>query len=542
MIMRTFFTLISSLAFIVILSSCSTLPHGVHPTTVPIQITTSTVELPNAANPDLKLQGTRIDFPYEISTYLVDKNKMQICLIAKETPKKANAPVLLLLYDLKEKKLLWSKKTYAWTMAFTDQRVVFYGFKSSFKTFGLDRENGNVVWQMDQSFYHPIKLKDNHIAFSGMITAFDMNTGLDLWSKKITNEYGWIDRKVIDEEMIASVDGLHRFNLKTGEGWSLVMTTGKTDHAKAVGANIASGILGGGYIPPEKITGLSSNILKQDDRVYFSATDDLHCIDYTSGKEIWHTELKEKKTGNVCLFLNKDKLILVNKGSSYRNGLYQKYGHPYIAMFDMTTGQELMWRAVDVEVPVKDVSYTKEDGFYLLTEDNILFYDYQGELKCKSGRVDKKTTNGIVNKAFNRARPFYIPLTTDQNVYQSLYSLKKDSNAVTLITNNGVSFINEQCNSEQDFSNSEMQEVFAITDDFLFMNPPDELISDPINPGRYTLTLLSRERNLLGSFSLPKFSRDRCEVLGGASEQPVLFYFNDNKSIVLCPLSPMNKK
>jgi len=532
--MKTTLILVLRIGFF--LFSCITFGQTVLPTKNPINIVSDTIEILNTISEEKDLVGSKYIVPYEIVKFKFDPEKMQLFLIAKAPKKSETKPQFLILYDLIKNKIIWSKIAYASDFSLIEDKVVIQGFKKSWKSFGLDRLSGDIKWQKDTYWYYPLITNNKYIAFTGRVTAFDLNTGQDLWSRKIKIKYGWREREVINGDLLASADGLHKFNLSTGEGWSVEMAMGKKDVGEVIGAAIA-----GVHTTSDKLVGLSSNILKQNDRVYFSAMNDLSCFDYNSGKEIWHIQLKERRTGDVVLFLNKEKLLLINKGNLYREGESESYGHPYFAIFDKITGQEIAWKEIDDETLIKNVAYDENNGFYLLSEVNLMFYDYNGKLNCKT-RCEN-FNDYPENIAFCTYKPLYTTSKKDNNQFQSLNSLMKDSTSRIVQTSRGFSIFDKYCTTETTFQNEQVKRLFAKTDDLYFLN--DNLNDDKSNPfpdSEFYLYILSNEKKLIGEYKLPGFSRYTCNVYNTDSTKAYLFYFNDSKSFSLYPLSQFKVK
>jgi len=537
--MQTIFSAFLRIGILFVLLSCTTMPHAVVPTTTHIQVTAKPIEIKNSLFPEMHLQCIQYTVPFKIVQYLLDPQKMQICFTAEEPNKSGTGPVYLILYDLSKNEIMWTRKAYVKDFTFTDDKLVIEGFKSSWKSFGLDRMTGDVCWERDISWYYPM---ESDIAFSGLLTAIDLNTGQDLWYRKIKNEFGWIERDEIGDDLLAAVDGLHKFNFKTGKGWSKEMQTGKSDRAKAAGMNTFTFLLGGVYVAPDKITGLCSNIFRKGNRIYFSAMDDLYCIDYDTGNEIWHTQLPEKKTGETFIFSTADKLVFINKGSSYRNGISQKYGLPYLAIFDTTSGQKLAWAEIDVESPIQDIIENKTEGFYLLSGESILFYDYRGELKCKSVTDNGPDNEFETNIKFTKNQSYYTTMDSDKNQYQSIYNLKKDPDEITIRTTRKLSFIDEQCSSVRSIPVSEVKQLFAVTNEYYLLNNDPAYIPGSKNTVDYTLSIISHEGKSFGEYVLPAFARNTIKVLSADTTKFSLFYLIDFKSFAICPLSDFNAK
>ncbi|MEI7663543.1 MAG: PQQ-binding-like beta-propeller repeat protein [Bacteroidota bacterium] len=529
--------ILSGLLFL--LFSCAGLPpHIVQPLTNPVDILSVPTGLENSMKRGTRLQGTKYVVPFDIVNYLIDKNKMQICLIVKDHEKTRDPQYILINYDLNKNHVLWARKTYVSEIKYKDNELLVKGFRKSWKSFGIDRLTGDVKWQNENGWSTP--LKDNVAVFSypgfSNVKGLDANTNQTLWTRsKVKNEFGWLSYMIVGDDLLAVIDGLHKFNIKTGEGWSIELKTGKYDNAKAIGLNIASGLLGGGYIPPDKITGLASNLLMKNDRVYLSASRDLFCIDFQTGKEMWHTKLDERKTGEAVLFSDHDKLILINKGNSYRNGNYQKYGQPSIGIYDILTGEQVSFSEMDVASPIKNVYNTKGDGFYLLTAENLLFYDNKGSLKCKFGS-NSQETDQPKNIAFPNGNALFTLDQSNKEIYQSLSDIKNDSMLVLAQATNGFSIYNSQCSLSRSIANETVNRLFAKAGDMYFLD--DILVVQPgkKNLNDINLKILTPDKKLFGSYNIPRYAEDRCVAFVSDSTKTYLFYLNDINSFVVFPI------
>lgn len=210
--MQTILIIVFKIEFIFLLFSCLTFGQTVLPTTTPINIVSNNIVISNTISSDWDLAGLKYVIPYEIVKFNFDLGKMQLFLITKSPSKSETKPQILILYDLIKNEIIWSKTAYASDFTLMKDKVVIQGFKKSWKSFGLDRLSGEVKWEKDTHWFYPIITNNKNIAFSGLLTAFDLNTGKDIWSRKIKNKFGWGEWQIINDDLLASADGIHKFN------------------------------------------------------------------------------------------------------------------------------------------------------------------------------------------------------------------------------------------------------------------------------------------------------------------------------------------
>ncbi len=86
---------------------------------------------------------------------------------------------------------------------------------------------------------------------------------MNIWEKDIKNKFGVTGLIIDSSNLLLAANGLQRFSLKNGAGWSIKMPTGRTNETGTVFANIGLALLTGGgdgsstsYIEPDKWTAM----------------------------------------------------------------------------------------------------------------------------------------------------------------------------------------------------------------------------------------------------------------------------------------------
>jgi outer membrane protein assembly factor BamB len=406
--------------------ACATIPNVIHPYSEPVSIETKTVEIQDELNPSAQISATQYKFPFVVRNIVVDATDMKALVrIKKPKDKPTKVPSILVYYDLIDNKVLWTKRSYAWNPQFLDNKIIMSG---GGKILAANKRTGDMVWERTGA-YRYINQEKN-IAITGLLTAINLDTGADIWHRDIESQFGWDEIKIDDESLIASIDGLHTFDFRDGTGWDIDMSTGKKDELGAAAKNIGVGVLSGlsmamgggpvtGTIKANEFSGMVSNIFTCDGHIFFAAKDNLVCVEKETGKEIWRTNLPQKKTAKSVLLEDGESVVLANKSYCLKNGEFFRYGTPYIAKFDKTTGEQIFSEDLDTKLYIQDVQLT-ERGYYVITENELLQFGTDGKLNAKLDLSENNAQYGnnirlLINndsfiKNFVKKDQIFIPL------------------------------------------------------------------------------------------------------------------------------------
>jgi len=183
----------------------------------------------------------------------------------------------------------------------------------------------------------------------------DLETGETKWLRRINSDGGiWEEVKLVgDSVMYISARGVHKVRMSDGEGWSYKMKTTYNDPASAISTGVMVGMAGvmfgaiGGAIAgatasTSSYSGFSSNILLDtvSNDVYFSAIKELVKLN-DKGDTEWEVPLGRKESGMAILLDRGDRIIHINKGLVYYNGIEAWAGLPYVAAYEKTSGKEI---------------------------------------------------------------------------------------------------------------------------------------------------------------------------------------------------------
>ena len=379
--------IINFIGIILILSSCASVPNIIspYPEPIDIQVYAKKINIEKTVGESEQINTAEFSFPFEVQDIVVDTLEMKALAFARKSGENpVKKPGILTYYDLKTQKVVWSKNSFCWDPKFfVEDKIIIQG---KGKVFAISKLNGDVLWERAGSYF--LYNTENKIGFTGSLTAFSLETGKDLWHRDLGNKFGWDDSKFIGSTLIVAVDGLHSFNLKTGEGWDYDMKTGKKNEggamAASIGLSVLSGLVGGSsVIVDAKVwSDMTSNLLYNNDFIFFSAKDEFVCVEITTGKEVWRVTLPEKETAKTFLRFDDEHIIVVNIGSCLKEGIEIKYGKPFIAKYEKATGKQTFFSLLDVKSPVKDVFITT-NGYYLISEETFSHYDLDGNEKVR---------------------------------------------------------------------------------------------------------------------------------------------------------------
>jgi outer membrane protein assembly factor BamB len=248
---------------------------------------------------------------------------------------------------------------------------------------------------------------------------------------------------------LVAAAGLHSINIKTGEGWDYNTPTGKNlnvtptsgEIAGAVvggiiggliGGLIAGAITGGFYVTypiynynalktgSDVISGIASNVLINNDFIYFASKDTLTKLNKHTGQPTWKCTFEKDITSNSFIFLNGNELYMINNGFAFRGQSQIDYGKPFIAAFNATTGKQKYLQLLNKnDGPVIDFKLI-DNEIYLLFKNAIGKYDLESGKQILETTFSKAVIGDLEYFAGNQ---YFIANRDDSFLFIDQYDL-----------------------------------------------------------------------------------------------------------------------
>jgi outer membrane protein assembly factor BamB len=294
-------------------------------------------------------------------------------------------------YDIKNQKVLWSKKI-AYQSSNLQQFSKTMIYTVANKSYCLDINTGNELWEVKNNIYFvdPIdnigigyKFKSS-TGYSNELEGIDLKNGNVLWKRGLNREYGWNDVFYTnDSTMIVVAAGLHSINIKTGKGWDYNTITGKKDYTGTAAANavgVGLGLLTGTFVMStghDLVRDLVSNTLTDSSSIYLASKEQLVKINKQSGETIWKFPFSNDLASKSTIFMNDSVIFMINKGMAFMGYRQLDFGKPFFAAFDRQTGKQKFLSLINVkDDPI--LSYQIQNGeIFLVFENRILKYSME---------------------------------------------------------------------------------------------------------------------------------------------------------------------
>ncbi|MCH8490843.1 MAG: PQQ-like beta-propeller repeat protein [Oceanicaulis sp.] len=346
-------------------------------------------------------------------------------------------------FDVQRDSVLWSRRVNNQLESVAELDGIILHNREG-RSNNLDNATGRRIWQAHSSILHVFPEDDLGIGYrvrtklgkANLVEGIDLKTGEPKWQRQIPREFGWNEIVFLnDSTLIVASSGLHSVNIHDGTGWEYSTKTGKRDYTAAIigtGLGIAVGLLTGSYTvmtSPDVVTNIVSNILIHESNIYFASSEHLVKLS-NEGDVIWQKPLQSDLTSSSLLFISDDDLVMINKG--YATMGYQRIpiGSPYLANFDISSGEQryLTHLAPERRDIIRGIQRGYDEITFVLSDyvSQYSLYD-GGSLKSKYFETEK-----------NGSLAFFI----DEMIYDQhgsfFYSLAQISpNKYHLLTENG---------------------------------------------------------------------------------------------------------
>ena len=212
---------------------------------------------------------------------------------------------------------------------------------------------------------------------------FDLADGSTLWKRPLNFRHRWsVCTMVNDSVVLVQADGLHLFNLYTGQGWDYEAKMNAPYDRRSVLK--ALGVVPGVF-SMDVFNGLASNVILSDSVLYWASREEIAAFDSIDGHVFWKTRLPEKAGSRSNIFETDTSIFVINRGVAVFLNRYIEYGRPFLAAYEKTTGRISMLQVVDQRrCRIMDYAF-HEDSVLLAWEDRIAVHD------LNSGKLQRET-------------------------------------------------------------------------------------------------------------------------------------------------------
>lgn len=354
-------------------------------------------------------------------------------------------------YNLERDSVLWwSPMTTVWYDNTQVGETIFRRYDNKYEC--LDALSGEVLVANGDPIAYFLRKQNIYLTYYSVLSgnklrARTTQSNKVLWKKELAPPYTWGDLRMVDDSsLLIMSNGVHKFNLFTGEGWGVTTPMGSND-AKAnaqataeVGAGVLLGALTGFFMIPMgagdyAIKDLRSNLVNVGDTIMFASSEKISCLN-GNGAEYWSTLLPKDFLSTSRLMLDDSVAYLVNYGRATMARKDDSHGVPFISAYNRADGFMRFHTNMESKILDFELDYLN-DQIYLLFKDRIACYSLsKGELvKDKVFDVDVKPFVGFVRK------DIYLP-SADLMMYknflqlypeQSLF-LKRENEVIVLDT------------------------------------------------------------------------------------------------------------
>jgi outer membrane protein assembly factor BamB len=440
-------------------------------------------------------------FPNHIYNRYLDSTSGNLTLQLRKLKRNEKSYALkgeLIGFNLQSNMVNWSRKINYLTENIWQNGNLITITKDN-KVFYINSTTGEQLWNDKNDLYYTDKINRIGIQYEKnsnyKIQGIDLKNGNVLWNRDLSREYGWNEtKKLNDSVLLIASGGLHTLNLKNGTGWDYLTITGKKDYTETVVKNTAGVILGvltGTAIissGPNLVRDITSNILMDNNYIYFASKEKLSKINTSTGEISWTFALDDKNTSKSSIFL-KDKLIfMVNKGYAHFGNRVINFGNPFILALDTETGEEVFTRFIK----------TVEDFIldYKLLNDMLLVVS-----KDKILSVSLKNTYNLNEKTFNISEFGELRFFVENDVFKL-----NDSNMLNLVAANPAKYY---VKTSKDII-LELNNQFTVSNQFnlndLFIHYKDISDYSFFRKGNLEKTVIYNNKNqLIAEIKLPNY-------------------------------------
>ena len=335
-----------------------------------------------ASNATYALKGFKYRFPTPIEGVDYNPEWQQLALNFKDAKNKRPHYGI---YNIEKDQLNWMNKgDYSLSMIKKDVTLI----RKRDKGILLETENGLPIRPVDRADF---VLVDDSIALKigERVERVDLRTGEIYWKRPRFQTFdGWLTDEIYGDWMYIMANGLHGFNLATGEGW---FKKANTNYDATLGGRVPlnGALFGFNFINPFEQDAaflsplgpiIAHNIyakpVVEQDNLYFADRLRIYSIDRKTGDTHWQQKIKQQTGISEITFLTDQKLLFLGKGYRFVNYLMDKEKTAIVLLMNARNGRVIN----HINLPEGEiiVNHAISDTYiYLLSEHAIYQYDYR---------------------------------------------------------------------------------------------------------------------------------------------------------------------
>lgn len=363
-----------------------------------------------------------------------------------------NARGSILAFDLEKGVFLWEmpeKYLYASSLWFDQGYLLNF---SLWSTTRIDMATGQELWSTKTKMYSAVcgdstdlavglgyRITQMGLSPGETMRGVDLHDGKQLWKRRISPMGGWHGYiRLNDTTLLVMTSGLHRIDLRTGEGWSYWAETAHNSlpsrkYRYYWGAISRNNTMeednfvqtSGAYVVGQ----LCSNTCQIDSVLYWANRDSIVALSVEDGSVFWRTALPQEAGSSSRLYLTDSTVFMVNNGSAvYYDRYYGVYGRPFLAAFDRQDGKITMLQMIDQRnLSIIDHVFL-DDSIALALEDRIAVHDLATGKLVRETLIDTARWGKIV---LNVDNPVLYQYDSVEDRYYSLSGLSDEWDFIT---------------------------------------------------------------------------------------------------------------
>jgi outer membrane protein assembly factor BamB len=380
-------------------------------------------------------------------------------------------------YDIKNQKVLWSKKI-AYQTSHLQQFNKTMIYTVGNKSYCLDINSGNELWDVKNNIYFVDPVDNIGIGYkfkrstgySNELEGINLKNGNVLWKRDLNREYGWNDVFYInDSTMIVVAAGLHAVNINTGKGWDYNTITGKKDYTGTAAVNAVgavAGLLTGTFVMStghNLVRNLVSNTIVDSSNIYFASKEQLVKIDKQSGEVVWKFPFPNDLASKSSIFMNDSLIFMINKGIAFMGNRQLDFGKPFFAAFNRQTGKQVFLSVINVKDDPILSSQIHDEEIFLVFKNKIVKYSMETGAEIIEKEFSKDNFGELKYFVGNQV------FITDNNG-DLLNLLQSDSTKVYVFTSQGKTLsLDENLNVTKTIDYGDLSIYYRRTVDFKFI-------------------------------------------------------------------------